>query len=78
MRSDGARLAVREYGPAGGPVLVLVHGYPDEQSVWEPVAGILAARFRVVTYDVRGAGGSSRPAGPGRTAWSTWPATCAR
>lgn len=61
VRSDGARLAVREYGPAGGPVLVLVHGYPDEQSVWEPVAGILAARFRVVTYDVRGAGGSSRP-----------------
>ena len=43
------------------PTLVLVHGYPDTKSVWEPVMQRLATRFHVVAYDVRGAGGSSAP-----------------
>ncbi|MEU5882339.1 alpha/beta fold hydrolase [Spirillospora sp. NPDC047279] len=64
VKADGVRLAVREYGPAprdGTPTVVLVHGYPDTQAIWEPVAEVLAARFHVVTYDVRGAGASGRP-----------------
>ncbi|RZQ63615.1 SDR family oxidoreductase [Amycolatopsis suaedae] len=59
--SDGVRLAVRTTGPASAPVLVLVHGYPDNSSVWDGVVAELAGRFRVVTYDVRGAGDSDRP-----------------
>lgn len=43
------------------PVVVCVHGYPDNQSVWAPVATRLSARFRVVTYDVRGCGDSDAP-----------------
>ena len=42
---------------------MLLHGYPDTQAVWAPVVERLAARFHVVTYDVRGAGGSSAPRG---------------
>ncbi|QKG20993.1 L-fuco-beta-pyranose dehydrogenase [Actinomadura verrucosospora] len=61
VKADGVRLAVRERGPRTAPVVVLVHGYPDSQAVWEPVADLLAEDFHVVTYDVRGAGGSSRP-----------------
>ncbi|WP_232835788.1 alpha/beta fold hydrolase [Actinocorallia populi] len=61
VQANGVRLAVREYGAGGRATVVLVHGYPDTQEVWEPVAGLLAAEFHVVTYDVRGAGGSSRP-----------------
>lgn len=64
--SDGLELAVTEYaGPADdpdAPVLVCVHGYPDNQTVWTPVARRLASRFRVVTYDVRGCGDSDEPA----------------
>ncbi|MDQ1391198.1 MAG: hypothetical protein QOF30_175 [Acidimicrobiaceae bacterium] len=41
--------------------ILLVHGYPDTSAVWEPVAEILARRYHVVTYDVRGAGHSSPP-----------------
>ena len=60
--AGGITLAVTERGPADGspdaPVVLLVHGYPDTQAVWEPVAERLAERHRVVTYDVRGAGAS--------------------
>lgn len=47
------------------PVVVLVHGYPDTKSMWEPVFARLAQRHHVVAYDVRGAGRSSTPRGVG-------------
>ncbi len=46
-----------------GPPVVLIHGYPDTQEMWVPVVDRLAADFRVITYDVRGAGASSAPRG---------------
>lgn len=59
--TDGVRLAVRVRGPEAAPTVVCVHGYPDNASLWDGVAGLLAERFRVVTYDVRGAGASGKP-----------------
>jgi predicted metal-dependent hydrolase/pimeloyl-ACP methyl ester carboxylesterase len=63
VASDGVTLAVTERGMIGAPVVVLVHGYPDSQRVWTRVADELAQRYRVVTYDVRGAGRSGAPRG---------------
>ncbi len=57
------RLAVTERGDASRPPVLLVHGYPDTSSVWDEVAGDLAGRFHVITYDVRGAGASTAPRG---------------
>jgi NAD(P)-dependent dehydrogenase (short-subunit alcohol dehydrogenase family)/pimeloyl-ACP methyl ester carboxylesterase len=62
--SGGLRLAVRTEGRADGPTIVLVHGYPDNSSVWDGVAARLAERFRVVRFDLRGHGESDEP--PGR------------
>jgi pimeloyl-ACP methyl ester carboxylesterase len=67
VRSGQVALAVREYdappGHAGTEHAVLVHGYPDSQGMWTPVAHRLAAAgIHVVTYDVRGAGASDVPA----------------
>lgn len=56
------RLAVYVSGPRDAPPIVLVHGYPDSAAVWEPVRALLDARYRVIAYDVRGAGASEAPA----------------
>lgn len=63
--AGGVRLCVVEYGAdkkgRGRPTVVLLHGYPDSKEVWSPVAELLAERFHVVLYDVRGHGRSSAP-----------------
>jgi NAD(P)-dependent dehydrogenase (short-subunit alcohol dehydrogenase family)/pimeloyl-ACP methyl ester carboxylesterase len=59
--SDGVRLSVRVAGPDNAPTVVLVHGYPDNGSMWDGVVAELSGRFRTVVYDVRGAGESDKP-----------------
>jgi pimeloyl-ACP methyl ester carboxylesterase len=61
--TDGVRLAVHESGNPDGPVIVAVHGFPDNHAVWDGVAAELGDTFRFVTYDVRGAGDSDKPVG---------------
>jgi pimeloyl-ACP methyl ester carboxylesterase len=64
VTSAGVRLAVREHSPPGPgrPTVVLVHGYPDQQDMWDLVVAALPLdRLHVVTYDVRGAGASDAP-----------------
>jgi NAD(P)-dependent dehydrogenase (short-subunit alcohol dehydrogenase family)/pimeloyl-ACP methyl ester carboxylesterase len=61
--SDGVRLSVRAVGPEDAPTVVLVHGYPDNGSMWDGVVDELSGRFRTVVYDVRGAGESGKPKG---------------
>ncbi|MBD0323018.1 MAG: alpha/beta fold hydrolase [Aldersonia sp.] len=59
--SDGLELAVYEQGDPSATTVVLVHGYPDNHSVWDGVAEILTERYHVVRYDVRGCGDSEVP-----------------
>lgn len=61
VQSGDVRLAVYQYGKKDKPVLVLVHGYPDSNAIWDRVIAPLAKNFHVVTYDVRGAGQSDAP-----------------
>lgn len=63
--TDGVLLAVREHGDPDRPTIVLVHGYPDTQELWSGVVERLRDDHHVVTYDVRGAGESTAPAGLG-------------
>jgi non-heme chloroperoxidase len=45
-----------------GPAVVLLHGWPVDSRSWEPqIHPLLAADHRVITYDRRGFGQSSRP-----------------
>ena len=45
-----------------GPPVVLLHGWPLDSRSWEPQEhALLAAGHRVITYDRRGFGKSSRP-----------------
>lgn len=57
---DGARLAARVMGPAGGPPVVLGHGWTGERRIWASVARrLVAGGHRVVVWDQRGHGASS-------------------
>jgi NAD(P)-dependent dehydrogenase (short-subunit alcohol dehydrogenase family)/pimeloyl-ACP methyl ester carboxylesterase len=61
VMSGDLRLHVTEQGDSGAAVVVLVHGYPDNSSIWDGVAERLSSRYRVVRYDVRGCGESDAP-----------------
>jgi epoxide hydrolase 4 len=51
-------------GPAAGALVLLLHGFPECAASWHLVQRGLARRgFRVVAPDMRGYGGSSKPAG---------------
>jgi pimeloyl-ACP methyl ester carboxylesterase len=63
LSGDGVRLAVHESGDSRAPVVVAVHGFPDNHAVWDGVAAALGESVRLVAYDVRGSGGSDKPAG---------------
>ncbi|MFD7845207.1 SDR family oxidoreductase [Nocardia sp. NPDC059764] len=65
VRSGEFDIAVYEYGEpsAAGTskeTVVLVHGWPDDNHLWDRVVPLLADRFHVVTYDTRGHGRSTR------------------
>ncbi|MGY1608457.1 alpha/beta fold hydrolase [Geodermatophilus sp. SYSU D00700] len=51
---DGTRLALEVAGPQDAPVVVLVHGLGLSTESWGKVPELLADRYRVVGYDLRG------------------------
>lgn len=62
VSNKGVDLYVVTEGSPDNPALVLVHGYPDNHSVWDSVTRHLVGRYYVIRYDVRGAGRSTSPA----------------
>jgi non-heme chloroperoxidase len=58
--STAIELYYEDHG--SGPTVLLIHGWPVDSRSWEPqLHPLLAAGYRVVTYDRRGFGRSSRP-----------------
>ncbi|HEX2136049.1 MAG TPA: alpha/beta hydrolase [Microvirga sp.] len=63
-RVDGVALHAVEAGPEDGPLVILLHGFPEFWWGWRRQIGPLArAGFRVVAPDQRGYGTSDKPAG---------------
>ncbi|MBP2291511.1 alpha/beta fold hydrolase [Azospirillum rugosum] len=60
----GVRLHVIDAGPADGPLVILLHGFPEFWYGWRRQVGALAAAgFRVLVPDQRGYGMSDKPPG---------------
>jgi pimeloyl-ACP methyl ester carboxylesterase len=57
----GDRIHFLDWGGAGTPALVLVHGLGGSSGVWAPIARRAAARRSVVAMDLRGHGLSDAP-----------------
>ena len=61
--SGGVRIHYLEAGPSDGPVVLLVHGFPELCYSWRHQLPALAeAGYRAVAIDVRGYGRSGKPA----------------
>ena len=59
---DEAELYYEDHG--SGPAVVLLHGWPVDSRSWErQTRELLVGGYRVITYDRRGFGRSSRPEG---------------
>jgi pimeloyl-ACP methyl ester carboxylesterase len=60
VSTNGIRLRVTQAG--NGPLIVLVHGWPESWYSWRhQIAALAAAGYRVAAVDVRGYGGSDKP-----------------
>ena len=62
IETNDVRLHVVEAGPADGPLLVLLHGFPEFWYGWhETIAPLANAGYRVVVPDQRGYNLSAKP-----------------
>jgi pimeloyl-ACP methyl ester carboxylesterase len=57
-RVNGTTLNYQLRGPKGAPLLTLIHGFPFSLAYWKAQVPVLAKRYRVLTYDLRGLGAS--------------------
>ena len=61
--ANGLRFHALAAGPNDGPLIVLLHGFPQTSHTWRPQLDALAAAgYRAVAPDLRGYGLSSKPA----------------
>jgi 3-oxoadipate enol-lactonase len=63
-RVNGIDIAYRLDGPADAPVVMLSHSLATTMAMWRGQVPALAARYRVLSYDMRGHGESAAPKGP--------------
>jgi pimeloyl-ACP methyl ester carboxylesterase len=58
---DGQDIFYREAGPADGPVVLLLHGFPTSSHMFRNLIPLLADRYHVIAPDYPGYGQSSMP-----------------
>jgi epoxide hydrolase 4 len=64
IATNGVRLNVAEAGPADGPLVILLHGFPEFWFCWRAQIGPLAEKgYHVVAPDQRGYNLSDKPRG---------------
>ena len=62
---DGVLISAQEWGNPDGPEILFIHGFSQSHLSWSRQFGSeLAKSFRIVTYDIRGHGGSDKPLDP--------------
>ena len=67
MRNTGKEISIfvndvtisySDEGPPDAPVIIFIHGFPLNKSMWSGQREALRNDFRIITYDVRGHGNS--------------------
>ncbi|AEE53471.1 alpha/beta fold hydrolase [Haliscomenobacter hydrossis] len=55
---NGLMVSYNDEGPVGTPVVLFIHGFPLNKSMWNAQFEALKPTYRVIAYDVRGHGNS--------------------
>ena len=58
---DGVNIFYREAGPADGPAILLLHGFPTSSHMFRNLIPVLADRYHVIAPDYPGFGDSAAP-----------------
>jgi pimeloyl-ACP methyl ester carboxylesterase len=61
VEADGVTVFYREAGPADGPVVLLLHGFPTSSFMYRELIPRLADRYRVIAPDLPGFGFTEVP-----------------
>jgi haloalkane dehalogenase len=64
LRKDGQRIQAREFNPAKkgqAPTLVMMHGFPDNQHLYDLLIPQLSQQYHLVSFDFLGWGASDKP-----------------
>src|ERR1700743_2664223 len=61
VEADGVEVFYREAGPADGPVVLLLHGFPASSFQFRELIPRLANRYRVIAPDLPGFGFTNVP-----------------
>ena len=62
LSRDGTTLYYEDHGE--GPAILLTHGFSATSQMWRPQIPALTAKYRVVTWDMRGHGYTGSPEDP--------------
>src|ERR1700679_3307981 len=62
VQADGVEVFYREAGPAGAPVILLLHGFPTSSFQYRELIPRLADRYHVIAPDLPGFGFTEVPA----------------
>jgi len=58
MTVNSQTVCYNDEGPDDAPVIILIHGFPFNKSMWNTQVEALENNYRVVSYDIRGHGSS--------------------
>jgi 3-oxoadipate enol-lactonase len=59
MTVNKLSVSYTDEGPDGAPVIILIHGFPFNKSMWNKQLEALIENFRVIAYDIRGHGNTA-------------------
>ena len=51
-------VSYNDHGPENAPVIIFIHGFPFNKSMWDAQLDALKDNYRVIAYDIRGHGNS--------------------
>lgn len=55
---NNSNVSYNDEGPEGAPMIIFIHGFPLNKSMWDKQLNSLKDDYRVIAYDIRGHGHS--------------------